>query len=149
MIEKNIEKMLDILKNSENNLIQAEYIFDELRKYIADKKEVYKKVLENYNQDELNRIIQLSYKGYVKRAQKLFLKEVIYFVIWMFLVTIISSFVFHVNSDILLMIIIASGSIFFILRSVIFKKNLENETKELVKKEVDKNVLDFVEGLKR
>lgn len=149
MIEKNIEKMLDILKNSENNLIQAEYIFDELRKYIADKKEVYKNVLENYNQDELNRIIQLSYKGYVKRAQKLFLKEVIYFVIWMFLVTIISSFVFHVNSDILLMIIIASGSIFFILRSVIFKKNLENETKELVKKEVDKNVLDFVEGLKR
>lgn len=149
MIEKNIEKMLDILKNSENNLIQAEYIFDELRKYIADKKEVYKKVLENYNQDELNRIIQLSYKGYVKRAQKLFLKEVIYFVIWMFFVTIISSFVFHVNSDILLMIIIASGSIFFILRSVIFKKNLENETKELVKKEVDKNVLDFVEGLKR
>lgn len=43
MIEKNIEKFLDILKNSENNLIQAEYIFDELRKYITDKKKYIKK----------------------------------------------------------------------------------------------------------
>lgn len=148
MIEKNIEKLLDILKNSENNLTQAEYIFDELRKYIADKKDVYKKVLENYDQDELNRIIQLSYKGYVGRAKKLFLKEAIYFVIYMFIITIIAAFVFKLNSDFLLMCIIGFGSIFWIVRTVAFRSNLDKGTKELIQKNVDKKVIDFVEGLK-
>ncbi len=149
MIEKNIEKFLDILKNSENNLIQAEYIFDELRKYITDKKEVYKKVLENYDQDELNRIIQLSYKGYVKRAKKLFLKEVIYFVIYMFVVTIVAAFLLKLNSDFLLMCIIGFGSLFWIVRTVAFRSNLDKSTKKLVQENVDKKVIDFVEGLKK
>ena len=38
MIEENIRKLLDSLKESNDNLIQAEYLFDELREYISDKK---------------------------------------------------------------------------------------------------------------
>lgn len=147
MIEKNIEKLLDILKNSKDNLIQAEYIFDELRKYIEDKKDIYKKILEKYDQKELNKIVQLSYKEYVKRAQKIFLKEVIGFVIFMILVTVLSAFGFRVSINMLLLILISVGIVYCIIRSFSFKKQLERKTKQLINEKVDKNIIEFVKGL--
>ena len=47
-VKENIRKLLDILKESSDNLVQAEYVFDKIREYIEDKKEDYKEVLKEY-----------------------------------------------------------------------------------------------------
>ena len=148
-VKENIRKLLDILKESSDNLVQAEYVFDKIREYIEDKKEDYKEVLKEYDQDELNKVVKESYKQYVKRAQRIFFREVIFFAIYMLVITCIVAFGFKPNSNVLLMCIIGFASLFCIVRSVAFKKSLEKKTKEEYKKYVEKDVEKFVEGLKK
>ena len=148
MIEENIRKLLDSLKESNDNLIQAEYLFDELREYISDKKDIYKKILEEYDQDELNKIVKASYQQYVKRARKLFFKEIIGFCIYMLIVCSVIVFGLHAKSDMLLIYILGAAGIFCIIRSVAYKKNLEKISKLEYEKGVSEEIKRFVEGLK-
>ena len=64
-------------------------------------------------------------------------------------VTIVAAFLLKLNSDFLLMCIIGFGSLFWIVRTVAFRSNLDKGTKKLVQENVDKKVIDFVEGLKK
>lgn len=148
MIEENIRKLLDSLKESNDNLIQAEYLFDELREYISDKKDIYKKILEEYDQDELNKIVKASYQQYVKRARKLFFKEIIGFCVYMLIVCSVIVFGLHAKSDMLLIYILGAAGIFCIIRSVAYKKNLEKISKLEYEKGVSEEIKRFVEGLK-
>ena len=68
-VKENIRKLLDILKESSDNLVQAEYVFDKIREYIEDKKEDYKEVLKEYDQDELNKVVKKAINNTLKEKK--------------------------------------------------------------------------------
>lgn len=128
-MKENIKYFLDKILSSSDNLVQVEYLFEELRKYIDDKKEEYKEVLSEYNQNELNKIIRQSYEIYVKRAKRIFYKEVLIGLLLVFVSTIIL-ILLKIDIKILTIILFALMGLFFILRVSAFKRQLEEKLKK-------------------
>ena len=147
-MEENIEKILDEMLKSKDNPIKVEYLFDLLREYIQDKRDIYKETLKKYNIDELNAVLKLGFNSYKERALKLFYKEIFICLSLLVLLTIFSVFVMRLDSSILFIILMTFIAVYTIVRTGAYKKKLKSITEALYKQNIEKEIMEFVEGLK-
>lgn len=137
-MNKKIRYVLNKMLENKNEGLKVEFLSKVLKSLIIDNKELYLKIIKEYNIDQLNEALKEGSKSYTKRLNKVLTKEMIYF-----LLLILAIYITHrsinisIDENLKVLISMSIALIYIILRSGKIKKIVTNASDKDFKEKLD------------